>query len=602
MIPERPVQIDEPRHQFPMGEAILSRNKTDCSMSKQFVHDISKFPREKDHTPPPQFGFGLNRPARANVPVSHDRPVGPALSGDVPGHEPHPSPTNNVNSDHIDSSSLPTRLSRTPQKAPSISHTSASHYFREIGGHPILPPQHQSALATDIAEYSRERNRLWCQLPLGIRHLLYFMREIEAERLPVSSLIEGRPTKPTLDHDEPSEDPARSSIRKEIVHRLSGLLEEYLRIRQARFRGWPSTSIHPLQTDRLGQLEAAIQEHLESIIFHPQFFDSLFASLSTAEYLIAFSTRSSRTPPVSRASLLAYLQSGSCLFLHLPSAQLLASLLARNITPSLNFLEQEFLHMPAQSFLAVSQTFRHLTEKIQEAKEQLILGNLRLVISIAKGFRRYHTPFSDLIQEGNLALMKAVEKFDFQRGVRFTSYATWWIWKAIGRMVRERNRVIHVPNQAVVNSRRLDRQVEILKQRLGRLPTIEELSEHCRVSIEKIDFLLDLPLNGLSLEDWGSDNPDYLNTQGILFLPAVLSPFKETFLAEQKIIISEALRQLPELEADILRKRYGLEGYEEQTISEISERYQLPRERIRQLETRGLRRLAQYRVFWEMGN
>jgi RNA polymerase primary sigma factor len=232
----------------------------------------------------------------------------------------------------------------------------------------------------------------------------------------------------------------------------------------------------------------------------------------------------------------------------------------------------------------------------------LILGNLRLVISIAKGFRRYHTPFSDLIQEGNLALMKAVEKFDFQRGVRFTSYATWWIWKAIGRMVRERNRVIHVPNQLVVTSRRLDRQGQILKQRLGRPPTMEELSDHCGVSPEQIDFLRELPVNEFSLSDWGSDSPDYLHTQAMLSLPAVHSPFKETFLAEQKMIISEVLRKLPALEADILRKRYGLEGYEEHTLSEISEMYQLSRERIRQLETRGLRRLAQDRVFWEMAN
>lgn len=468
-----------------------------------------------------------------------------------------------------------------------------AQYLHEIGQYPILNAKDQFSLAMAFADCSRERNRLWCYLPLGLRHLLYLFQETESHRLSWIPAIESISTKTTGISGHSSQDQTHGDLLTLSRTDASGPLSQYLHLTEKGFRGWSPPSVQQSLLEKLDIVRKQIFSIFLTVQFHSRTVESLNTLLLFIEQLIHCSEKPSTDPVHFPCALLLTLRQTSCSLLKFPSGKLLESLLERNILPSLAFLEQEFLHMPAVRFLSISRTFRLLTAHMQDAKDRLILGNLRLVVSIAKGFHSVHLPLPDLIQEGNLALMKAVEKFDCHRGVKFSTYATWWIWKAIGRFVRERSPLIRLPGQQILENRHLKQSVEELRQRLDRKPSSQELSEYTGVSLEKMALLWGLPRTELALDDVDTENPEDVNPQGLFPLHMPQSPFTLVARAERKKLIAHLLLQLPHIEADILRKRYGLEGQEEQSLVEISQYFHLSKERIRQLEMRALRRLAE---------
>jgi RNA polymerase primary sigma factor len=224
------------------------------------------------------------------------------------------------------------------------------------------------------------------------------------------------------------------------------------------------------------------------------------------------------------------------------------------------------------------------------AREHLIKANTRLVVSIAKRYMGRDIAFLDLIQEGNLGLMKAVAKYDYNRGFRFSTYATWWIRQTITRSIADQGRTIRVPVHMIDRIRLMYKVSHDLEQKLGRNPTTQELAAELKISEKKVQWVLKVSLLPLSLESPIGDDED--SELGMFiedeFSPTPLQSVYQSMLREK---LAEVLSTLSPREARILQMRFGLDDGNSYTLEEVGQKFGLTRERIRQIEGKALRRL-----------
>ncbi|MCS6993117.1 MAG: sigma-70 family RNA polymerase sigma factor [Anaerolineales bacterium] len=226
----------------------------------------------------------------------------------------------------------------------------------------------------------------------------------------------------------------------------------------------------------------------------------------------------------------------------------------------------------------------------QEARDHLIKANTRLVVSIARRYLGRGLAFLDLIQEGNLGLMKAVEKYDYRRGFRFSTYATWWIRQTISRAIADQSRTIRLPVHMSDRIRQVYKCAHELEQSLGREPTLQELSAALNLPPKKLQWIRKVSWTPVSLESpLGEDEDAELG----MFIEDELNPapWQSTYQSLLREKIREVLESLPPREAHILRLRFGLQDGHFYTLEELGLKFGLTRERIRQLEGKALRHL-----------
>ncbi len=464
-------------------------------------------------------------------------------------------------------------------------------YLKEMGSVPLLTRDGEIRIAQRIEEGKTEVFSFLFGIPLSIQSILGLRDRVQTGVIGIRDVID-------VDEEEETEEgksPALREATETFIAQSSRIEEQFHKmneISQEMKSVLKDQSKKRALRDRLRKIRHEVVEVILEMHLQQKQIDILVEKLRDVVGQFEEAERqlehSRRKIGHTRDEILRRLGDGSEEPTYEPEKKDLYEQFAQS-HDRIAHLEVETLLSPSEAKESLQQIFRG-EEKVREAKAELIKANLRLVVSIAKRYTNRGLQFLDLIQEGNIGLMKAVDKFEYKRGFKFSTYATWWIRQAITRAIADQARTIRIPVHMIETINKLIRTSRHLVQELGREPLPEELAKEMQMPVDKVRRVLKIAREPISLETpIGEEEDSHLGD--FIEDKKTISPIDSAVRYDLVKKIGQALSSLTDREEKVIRLRFGIGESTDHTLEEVGQDFDVTRERIRQIEAKALRKL-----------